>query len=256
MAKGFKHGAGGGGSGGLNFVVVGGTTEPTNPKKNMIWVNTDQKITGWEFSATQPTEPELGMVWIYIGISSSAEFNALKKNSIRIYPISAKQYIGGEFVKKPAKLYNGDGFIEFECSTYLYSHGNEYADITGTWEGKFSAYNKATVEKLDTCIAISTIAATEYALGTYNRIDLSRYTKLHCEYEAVFNNNGSDLKMCVYDSFTSVFDGSLSSKKLPYNTTGKTVAELDISSVSSGYVGFGIAGDAVGTFKFYRVWLS
>lgn len=243
-----------GGGNPLNFKVVGGTTEPTNPKKNMLWVNTDQKITGWDFSATQPTEPELGMVWIYIGISSSAEFNALKKNSIRIYPISAKQYIGGEFVEKPAKLYNGDGFIEF--ATYLYSHGNEYADITGTWDGKFSAYSKPSVEKLDTCIAISTIGATEYVLGTYNRIDLSKHTKLHCEYEAVFNNNTNDLKMCVYDSFPSVFGGSLSTKGLTYNTTGKTVAEIDISSVSSGYVGFGIAGGSVGTFKFYRVWLS
>lgn len=44
----------GGGGGGLNFKAVGGTTAPTNPKENMIWVNTDQKITGWNFSATDP----------------------------------------------------------------------------------------------------------------------------------------------------------------------------------------------------------
>lgn len=46
-----------GGSGGvsLNFKVVGGTTEPSSPKKNTIWIDTDQKITGWEFSATEPS---------------------------------------------------------------------------------------------------------------------------------------------------------------------------------------------------------
>ena len=52
MAKGFKHGAGGGTS--LNFKVVGGTTAPSNPKENTIWVDTDTAIHTWDFSATEP----------------------------------------------------------------------------------------------------------------------------------------------------------------------------------------------------------
>ena len=48
MAKGFKHGAGG--SNVLNFKVVG-NPQPTNPKENTIWINTDTKITGYQFSA-------------------------------------------------------------------------------------------------------------------------------------------------------------------------------------------------------------
>jgi hypothetical protein len=52
MAKGFKHGAGGGNP--LNFKVVGGTVEPTNPKKNMIWVNTNTSIHRWDFSSSEP----------------------------------------------------------------------------------------------------------------------------------------------------------------------------------------------------------
>jgi hypothetical protein len=44
----------GGGSGGteLNFDIVGGTTEPTNPTENMIWVNTNVEIADYIFSAT------------------------------------------------------------------------------------------------------------------------------------------------------------------------------------------------------------
>ena len=50
MGKGYKHGgAGGGGFVGLNFEIVGGTTQPSNPKENTIWVNTDQEITNWLF---------------------------------------------------------------------------------------------------------------------------------------------------------------------------------------------------------------
>lgn len=52
MGFGNTNAAAGGTS--LNFKVVGGTTEPTNHKENMIWVNTSNKITGWYFSATQP----------------------------------------------------------------------------------------------------------------------------------------------------------------------------------------------------------
>lgn len=49
MAKGFKHG----GSSPLNFKVVG-NPKPANPKENTIWIDTNEKITGWEFSATEP----------------------------------------------------------------------------------------------------------------------------------------------------------------------------------------------------------
>ena len=44
----------GGGPAGLNFEVVGGTTQPKNPKENTIWINTAQEITRWDFSAEHP----------------------------------------------------------------------------------------------------------------------------------------------------------------------------------------------------------
>ena len=97
MAKGFKHGAGGGNP--LNFKVVGGTEQPANPKENMIWVNTDQKITGWVFSAEQPTEPAEGMVWIATPSPNTIAFNALKKNTVMVYPNAATQYVSGHQVR-------------------------------------------------------------------------------------------------------------------------------------------------------------
>ena len=96
---------GGGGGGGLNFQVVGGTTAPSNPKENTIWINTTEKITSWIFSATEPQNPIPGMVWIRTGVSSPAEFNALKKNGIQVYPISAKQYVSGAWVNVTVKIY-------------------------------------------------------------------------------------------------------------------------------------------------------
>lgn len=44
----------GGGGAGINLEVVGGTTQPSSPKENTVWVNTSTTITSWDFSATQP----------------------------------------------------------------------------------------------------------------------------------------------------------------------------------------------------------
>lgn len=96
-----------GGGAGLNFKVVGGTSAPDSPSENMIWVNTSTTITSWVFSVTEPESPSAGMVWISIGTASPAEFNALKKNTIHVYPLSAKQYIGGSWEDRTAKSYLG-----------------------------------------------------------------------------------------------------------------------------------------------------
>lgn len=102
----------GGGSGGLNFKVVGGTSAPASPKENTIWINTNTTITSYVFSATQPTG-SAGMVWIFIVTSSNAEFNALKKNGIQVCPISAKQYVGSAWVDKIAKSYQGGEWVDW-----------------------------------------------------------------------------------------------------------------------------------------------
>lgn len=43
-----------GGGTDLNFRVLGGTAQPTAPRENDIWVNTDQNITSWHFGAEEP----------------------------------------------------------------------------------------------------------------------------------------------------------------------------------------------------------
>ena len=105
----------------LNFEVVGGTTEPANPVENMIWVNTDAEITNYEFSATEPANPLEGMVWVSVGTSSTVAFNALKKNGIQVYPLSAKQYVNGVWVDKIAKSYQGGEWVNW--ITYYFRTG-------------------------------------------------------------------------------------------------------------------------------------
>lgn len=129
MAKGFKYGAGGGTS--LNFKVIG-NPQPETAKDNTIWVNTDVKITGWIFSATQPETAAEGVVWFATGTSSAVEFNALKKNSIMVYPMSAKQYVNGAWVNKTAKSYQNGESVDWV--TFLLNGSNTFNEITGGWE--------------------------------------------------------------------------------------------------------------------------
>ena len=128
------YGFGGGGGAALNFKVVGWLEQPANPKENTIWVQTDVDITGWIFSATEPVEPVEGMVLFGNGTSSNVEFNALKKNSIQVYPFSAKQYVGGTWSAKAAYIFRDGAWVEFGSVTvYLYNNGDKCTDITGGW---------------------------------------------------------------------------------------------------------------------------
>lgn len=111
----------------LNFAVVGGTTQPSNPKENTIWVNTDTEITDWAFSADEPTAAA-GKVWTKVSSSSSAAFNALKKNAISVYPTAAYQYIDGAWVNKAALIFIDGEWLEW--SSYLYKYGDFLNGIT------------------------------------------------------------------------------------------------------------------------------
>ena len=121
MGFGNTNAAAGGTS--LNFEVVGGTTEPTNPKENMIWVNTSNKITGWHFSATQPENMVEGEVWFATGTSSDVAFNALEKNDIYVYPLKAAQYVNSELNEVTAKFYQGGEWRLLVHELYLYDNG-------------------------------------------------------------------------------------------------------------------------------------
>lgn len=96
---------GGAGSTDLNFTVVGGTTQPENPKDNTIWVNTSTEIAGWSLSAEEPEAPIDGMVWVKTGFDKAFDFNAIKENVLTVYAQNAFQYVSGEWARTEAEIY-------------------------------------------------------------------------------------------------------------------------------------------------------
>lgn len=109
MGNAFLYGNGGGTE--LAIKIIGGMQRPETGKQGTIWINTDQKITGWTIQGEEPISPTEGMVWI--NNITYASLNALKKNGIWFTPISAKQYTSGTWVKKIGEYYNNNQWIAF-----------------------------------------------------------------------------------------------------------------------------------------------
>lgn len=123
---------GGGGGAALNFTVVPGLTQPGTASENTIWVKTAQ-IGAWYFSATQPEGMQEWDVWFQTGTESDVEFDALRKNAVQVYPLSAKQMVSGVLVDLEAKSYRSGEWVNW-WNGELYDHGDEFELKTGGWK--------------------------------------------------------------------------------------------------------------------------
>lgn len=178
MAKGFKHGAGGGGTS-LNFDVKAYATEAlllaATPKANTIGVITGTPITGWIFNATQPETIAEGAVWFPTAASSPVAFNALRHNFIEVCPVSAKQYIGGAWVDVAAKSYQNGEWVEMLSDLVFFGNGkfntNVFGEISGAYtingDGSFRANTGATISST-TLVDISNFSTFQFEITNYN----------------------------------------------------------------------------------------
>ena len=173
-----------GGGTALNFRVVGGTSAPFDPKENTIWVNTSTTITDWVFSATQP-EAATGRVWFVVGTSSPTEFNALKKNSIQVYPVTVKQYVSGAWVKKEAQTYQSGKWVDWY--TFIFQSGIGAIMQMQFWKYTSSstgAMNDTTSTNIDVNGITFDKETTSYGVQsafTVETVDLTEVNTLYCK---------------------------------------------------------------------------
>lgn len=219
----------------LNFEVVGGTSQPSSPVENTIWVNTNTTITSWVFSVEQPNNPSNGMVWITIDMSNNIGFNALKNNGIHIYLCTAKQYVNGAWADVTSKIYQNNGWTELmKKSTTIYNIGNLYQDITGGWKIYNGTRETAVIDNTGIVFSRTSGSSGKSAtVATKNKINVT-------EYETLFVNvlntasTGSDgyVEIGVLES-PSAAPTFTASKQGQYGETGEF--ELDLSNISGEY---------------------
>ena len=240
---------------GLNFQVVGGTTQPTSPKENTIWVNTSTEITGYAFSATQPENPINGMVWITIAASSVAEFNALKKNSIQVYPLRASQYISDAWTQVTATSYQSGEWVGWIL--YLYQPGNEFSTVTGGWtssEYTYEGRDIASATKTDNYMEFLGNEGTTRLLGTNYGINVDKFSTLHVDAEVTGSYNSVSMYMAIRT-------GSKNGTKIGgINFRGELVRSVwtfDLTSVSGDIYLLNVAQSASECKgRIYNIWLT
>jgi hypothetical protein len=214
----------GGGGGGLNFKVIC-NPQPSTAKENTIWVNTE-KINNYYFTATQPENMADYDVWFPVGTSSPVAFNALKKNGIQVYPLYAKQYVGGTLVDKEAKSYQGSKWVDL--AVYLFNQGDACTSITGGWSSSgysFSGYTLQNMYVNGNVLVIDRNGDYIAGGGTQSPIDLTNVDTLKLDVSAF---SGSPLAVGFTESKAVSFVA-----ELEVNGTG--IFTMDTSNLSGNY---------------------
>lgn len=214
----------------LNFKVVGGTSQPSSPAANTIWVNTSTAITGYYFQATQPSNMKAGEVWFNTSTASTVEFNALKKNVLNVYPVSAKQMVSGTLKNVTAKIWQNSKWVDWWDGT-LYKSGNEYNAFTGGWttsDYTVSGYPGGTVTNANNRLTMASGSGQYSCAGTVNRIDLTPFKTLR----VIGYAEKTDSKSKVGVFSTKELNSPAASKTISVGSFDVTV---DISSLAGPY---------------------
>ena len=242
----FNLSSGGASSGGLNFSVVGGTSAPSSPAENTIWINTSTSITGWAMQAEAPSGSE-GLVWIKTALSGETAFNALKKNAITIAVVGCQQYVSGSWANVAAQIWQSDAWVEFSTENLvLFEAGGSYTDkwLTPGW----GVTGTGTISS--DAITITAAYNASCAIGTAAKISVGSFSKVKISY--TFKSvKGGYIKMGLCSTSSSLDDllnWSVSPTK-GIRLDASLTSELDLSGYDSGeyYLVFAALGaDTVG----------
>lgn len=227
----FNMVGGAGGSGDeLGFTVVGGTSAPSNPSENTVWINTSAEITSWLFDVTTPSNPSEGMVWISTGKASTAEFDAITENGLQVYPLSSRQYVNGSWVKKEATVYRGGKWVK--SGYWLIGNGVNAKAVTGgfpiDWHTDWQVFNSDGSVTLKHSYGDATF---RHDYWTYNTFDVTNYKKLVVRATSWSTNEAINVGIN-----TVANRGNSCISKVTIGGVPSTVT-LDISSIT-GYVCF------------------
>lgn len=244
-----KTNAGGGIA--LNFKVVGGTVQTSNPKENTIWVETGTYVTGCEFSDDAPAVPAEGMVWIVTGPASANTFNALKAGGMSfcsLSPIMAKQYINGAWEDKGGRIYQGGVWNEL-WNGVLYDYGDQCEFITGGWVGSQTISSNTTSGGKLTVnadnLSFTNVSGGSFGVVTAKAVNLSGFNTLHA---ITTGSTRIQVASAFPTSSPVVYSEAFSG--------ASTEHTVDISKVAGEYkIAINNRG-ADGAAKVFRVWLT
>ena len=211
----------------LNYEVVDGTSAPSSPSENTIWIDTSTTITSHIFSAAEPEKPDADMVWISVGTSSAVAFSVTEENPIIVYPLSAKQYISGAWVAKTAKSYQGGEWVDWVAEGVLYDKGNQCEHVTGGWYTPVADTGNVVYNSDSIFIEQTTDKNAYTQVSTRNKINLKGYSTLKINVTSYNRNANSKPGLTVSSGV-----GNNIVRLATVFVEGTGVTSLDISAVT------------------------
>lgn len=230
-----------GGGAELAFKIVRYKSEEemrdSTPPNNTIGVITSEKISSWIFSAEKPNSPDKGMLWIQTGNNSLVKFNALKKNSLMVYPLRAEQYKNGVWETVIIKTYiNNNGWVDWIIDIILLENGifnNDY------WEDEIiqnlTKYQKDNYFYFDT-------KGNFYKTFYTKPVSFNGLTSIELKCQKAYNSDsGSNdmIRLSIYENLEILTADNFECKNsIKYGTFSEEEIgkiKLDISDLSKEY---------------------
>lgn len=213
----------GGSGGGLNLKVVGGTTKPTNPRENTIWVNTTAAITGYVLSHTQPETGTEGLVWLK-SADAGVEINVGRKNAVLLHLAMSQVYSGGGWKPVDGHVYTSGMWTKIDNSTYLVRDG--------VLKAQFSSTKNFEVTQATGYVLFKGKTTGQFAAWV-DDVDLAKRSTISLV--GTFTTSGEDGKyyLAIWEKSTTSKTYSNAIAKVSY--TNKSTAVLDVTSYTGAY---------------------
>lgn len=201
------------GGGGLYLRVVGGTSKPTSPRENTIWINTSAAISGYVLSPTQPETAANGIVWLKIA-DFGVEINVGKKNGVLLHLTSARLYVG-KWSNVEGWVYTSGAWKKFSTEIEnLYKDGtfDDIPHVTFAMNGTITymdSYIKAVTKNgsvSETYVQFGPISLTSFGKIMMRASKISKESSAGADiYFAILVSKSNTAKRADAESITEVF---------------------------------------------------
>lgn len=135
-----------GGGGDIKLKVVGGTTQPSNPKEGTIWIKTSSDIGNVYFTNASPESPALNDIWICVNASWISRYIQISEKPYTQLPVGfCCQWNGSYWNGRESKVYMNSAWYAL---TLVLAHKSFRIGSSADW----SAFN-STESFLGTTVA-------------------------------------------------------------------------------------------------------
>lgn len=240
-----------GGGGQLPFKIVGGLTQPSNPRDMTIWVKTSRPVTGWLFTSSPGAWADINGR-INVVYKSSDDYGSTHAGTNCLISKPEGQWwleLVGCYQSNGSKLEQVTAYVwskynqrwrQFSTEVppwdgYLYKLGNnQYTDHTGGWVG--GTYNS------EGTLDFTASGSPDSVIRTAKAVDLTNFNTLVFDGIMWGNNSGGAFGGNMF--VCSGADGSGVVAQRNTDSTAWGQYSLDISSVKgSYYVRFSVGGN-------------